>query len=107
LKHLSLEDSVLCLDGVYRQPTEIIRNVRNDLIKIHIENDYIICTPEHRFLVERDGELLELEAEYIELTDKLITMRECKICKKKFNANEHSVRRKYCSVQCKQKNTRT
>lgn len=69
ISELSLEDEVLTHRGIYKKINNIIQKDISKYIKIKVNGNNIICSEEHKLMVFRDGEVIEVEAKNIKYSD--------------------------------------
>ena len=69
ISELSVEDKVLTHRGIYKKINNIIQKDISKYIKIKVNGNNIICSEEHKLMVFRDGEVIEVEAKNIKYSD--------------------------------------
>jgi len=69
ISELSVEDEVLTHRGIYKKINNIIQKDISKYIKIKVNGNNIICSEEHKLMVFRDGEVIEVEAKNIKYSD--------------------------------------
>jgi DNA topoisomerase-2 len=69
ISELSVEDEVLTHRGIYKKINNIIQKDISKYIKIKVNGNNIICSEDHKLMVFRDGEIIEVEAKNIKYSD--------------------------------------
>ena len=72
ISELTYDDKLLSSDGNYHSILQLIEKKTNELILIHIKNDYIITTPFQKMFVYRDFRIQEIYAKDLKITDFLL-----------------------------------
>ena len=60
------------INGKKNKVIKIVKNKVNKIFKIKIKNQTFICSENHKWIVERDNELIEVMTKKLKLTDKLL-----------------------------------
>lgn len=69
ISEVKYDDEVLTHTGYYKKVKKIIEKDISKYMKIKISGNNIICSEDHKLLVFRDGEVLEVEAKNIKYSD--------------------------------------
>lgn len=69
ISEINYDDEVLTHTGSYKKVKKIIEKDISKYMKIKISGNNIICSEDHKLLVFRDGEVLEVEAKNIKYSD--------------------------------------
>ena len=69
ISEIEYDDEVLTHTGSYKKVKKIIEKDISKYMKIKISGNNIICSEDHKLLVFRDGEVLEVEAKNIKYSD--------------------------------------
>lgn len=69
ISEIEHDDEVLTHTGSYKKVKKIIEKDISKYMKIKISGNDIICSEDHKLLVFRDGEVLEVEAKNIKYSD--------------------------------------
>lgn len=69
ISDIEYDDEVLTHTGSYKKVKRIIEKDISKYIKIKINGNNIICSEDHKLLVFRNGEVLEVEAKNIKYSD--------------------------------------
>jgi intein/homing endonuclease len=69
ISEIEYDDEVLTHTGSYKKVKKIIEKDISKYMKIKIRGNDIICSEDHKLLVFRDGEVLEVEAKNIKYSD--------------------------------------
>jgi len=69
ISEIEYDDEVLTHTGSYKKVKKIIEKDISKYMKIKISGNDIICSEDHKLLVFRDGEVLEVEAKNIKYSD--------------------------------------
>jgi flagella basal body P-ring formation protein FlgA len=69
ISEIEYDDEVLTHTGSYKKVKKIIKKDISKYMKIKISGNDIICSEDHKLLVFRDGEVLEVEAKNIKYSD--------------------------------------
>lgn len=69
ISEIEYNDEVLTHTGSYKKVKKIIEKDISKYMKIKISGNNIICSEDHKLLVFRDGEVLEVEAKNIKYSD--------------------------------------
>lgn len=72
IKDITIEDKVLTHSNVYKKVKNVISTEKNSYMSIIVNNDEIICSENHKQLVFRDGEVVEILAKDLLYTDYLL-----------------------------------
>jgi len=69
IKEISYDDLVLTHTGEYKRVKNIIEKDVSKYVKIIVNGNNIICSEDHKFIVYRDNEIVEVKAKDIKYTD--------------------------------------
>lgn len=69
ISELNYDDKVLSHDGNYHEIVKIIETYKDSYVQISINGETIICGKTHRFIIVRDGKVIEELAMNIRKTD--------------------------------------
>ena len=69
IKDITYEDLILTHTGEYKKVKNIIQKDVNNYIKIKVNGNTIVCSENHKLMIFRDGNIMEMEAKYIKYTD--------------------------------------
>lgn len=72
LKDITLNDYVLTHTGEYKKVLNIIHSIKTETIKFSVSGTEYICNKKHILLVVRNGEVLEIYAQDLLITDKIL-----------------------------------
>ncbi len=72
ISDISYNDKVLTHTGEYKKILNIIEKDKYSYIKIVINGNNIICSENHKFLIYRDDEIMEVKASEIRYTDSFL-----------------------------------
>jgi DNA polymerase-3 subunit alpha len=72
IKDINIGDKIFTLDGLYRKVKNKVINKTDKLLRIKYKEGYIDCTPNHKFMIFRDKRFVEIMANEIKITDKII-----------------------------------
>jgi len=75
IKDLTYEDEILTHSGKYRKIKKIIENIKKEYVKITIRGNNFLCSKNHKLIVVRNGNVIEIFAHELELTDFLLLKR--------------------------------
>lgn len=77
IKDININDKVLTLDSLYYKVIgKNINSINEEIINIKYDNGNIKCTKNHKFLIFRDYRFVEVLADELLLTDKLLKLIE-------------------------------
>jgi hypothetical protein len=69
IKDITYEDLILTHTGEYKKVKNIIEKDVSNYIKIKVNGNSIICSENHKLMIFRDGNIMELKAMDIKYTD--------------------------------------
>ena len=69
IKDITYEDLILTHTGEYKKVKNIIEKDVSNYIKIIVNGNTIICSENHKLMIFRDGDIMEMEAKNIKYTD--------------------------------------
>jgi hypothetical protein len=72
ISEINYDDYVLSHNNDYKKVTKIIEKDISKSIRIIVNGNEIICSPDHKMIVVRDGDVIEIEAKNIRYTDFLL-----------------------------------
>ena len=72
ISEISYDDEVLTHTGLYKKVKNIVYKDISKFVKIRVNGNDIICSEDHRMMVFRDGEVIELKAKEIKYSDFLL-----------------------------------
>ncbi len=72
ISEINYDDYVLSHNNDYKKVTKIIEKDISKSIHITVNGNKIICSPDHKMIVVRDGDVIEIEAKNIRYTDFLL-----------------------------------
>jgi intein/homing endonuclease len=75
ISDISYDDEVLTHTGEFKKIVKIVQKDIFNYIKIRVNGNDIICSENHKLLVFRDGDILEVEAKNIKHTDFFLLMK--------------------------------
>lgn len=75
LDEITVGDRVRTHTGKFRRVTEVVRVFHDIAYRIHVNGDEIVCAPNHRWIVERDGEQVEIMTCELQPGDRLVISR--------------------------------
>lgn len=72
ISDIRYDDKVLTHSGEYKNINKIIEKDISKYIEISVNGNKIICSEDHKLLVVRDGEIMEIKAKYLKYSDHLL-----------------------------------
>jgi len=76
IKDITYEDLILTHTGEYKKVKNIIKKDVSNYIKIIVNGNTIICSENHKLIIFRNGEVMEMEAKNIKYTDFFLIKKE-------------------------------
>jgi intein/homing endonuclease len=75
ISDITYDDLILTHTGSYKKVKNIIQKDVSRYMKIIINGNTIICSENHKFMIFRDGEVMEVEAKNIKYSDHFLIKR--------------------------------
>lgn len=72
ISDVTYEDEILTHSGEYKKVKNIISKDISRFVKIKVNGNTIFCSEDHKLLIFRDGEVIELGAKYLKYSDFLL-----------------------------------
>jgi intein/homing endonuclease len=72
ISDINYDDEVLSHSGEYKNIKNIIEKDISNYIEISVNGNTFKCSPKHKLIVLRDGEVIEIEANDLKYTDHLL-----------------------------------
>ena len=69
ISNIDYSDCVLSHNGEYKKVRNIVKKEISKNLKFKVNGNEFTCSPDHKMLIFRDGEILEIEAKYIKYSD--------------------------------------
>jgi hypothetical protein len=75
IKNLTYNDKVLTHTGQYKSIEKIVESIKEYKIEIELEGKIFTCSDYHKLIIMRDGEIIEIYAKDLKLTDFILQKR--------------------------------